>query len=142
MKRKTAERHVNEVVRRLRAVNGLIGTPTASRQFCKIRRLWLFGSVLKGKDTPGDVDILAEFMPCGRIQRASNAYLRGKPWQNARFENPRKRYLMASPIDDAIRYLTKGMKMVRVHCLDVDGDIANPRVLLWPIDHRGDESQS
>ena len=65
MNRKTALKKCKTVADRIKAVNGIIGTPHANFQALRISRAWLFGSTAKGKENPNDVDILIESKPGG-----------------------------------------------------------------------------
>lgn len=134
MRRATALRAAETIAARVKAHGGLIGTPHADYEAVRIKRVWLFGSTAKGSEAPNDVDILLEYIRCGRHQ------LCGK-WRRYRASNAKlaKRYYRSTGIktaicaaNEALRHLRGALKMVRFHSFDVDGDLAHPRILLYP----------
>src|ERR1700693_5057438 len=104
MKLKTALRYAHEIARRVHAVYGLLATPLCGNEAVRIRRIWVFGSTVKGSQTPNDLDILIDMEEVGRHYnakqtRVDKAYLRS---YGMRFP-PRSKYA-------ALKWLTKGMK--------------------------------
>lgn len=136
MKYETAIKNAREIAARIKKVNGLIGTPGCEYDVFKIRRAWLFGSTAKGKSNPGDVDILIEGHAVGRRLFAGCRANRGVPWSNALADKEfKRRYgisVSKSSKMNAVLFLTKNMKMIRVHDYSVDGEIAYPRIMLYP----------
>jgi predicted nucleotidyltransferase len=60
MKRNTALKSLFKVLQRIHNINGVLNTPMDDNVCCKIKKAWLFGSVLKGSDNPNDIDIFIE----------------------------------------------------------------------------------
>lgn len=60
MKRDTALKNTYKLIQRIKSINGILSTPLANVDYIKIKRAWLFGSVLKGSENPNDVDIFIE----------------------------------------------------------------------------------
>lgn len=139
MKRRTAISHVKVVKERLLQCNGVIGTPASEFEFVRIKRAWVFGSTAKGNETPGDVDILVEILPAGRML-ATNALARQCGRRGGARNHPARgapKTYPACSFTNAYRFLSAGMKMVRFHDLAVDGqfgDIAATRILIYPRD--------
>ena len=126
MKLATAQRYAREIHERLRAVNGLLATPLCENEAVRFSRVWVFGSTVKGSQTPNDLDLLIECRPVGRHRTLNQApndlrYLRqyGMP-------------SLYSSKAHAFKWLTKGMKLVSRH--DTDWEIAPlpERVLIYP----------
>lgn len=127
MKRSTALRHVQTIVQRLRACNGIVEFPGTSPGAICVRRAWLFGSVAKGSDSPNDVDILLE------TRRAGNSYrwTKGRRFDKIMYRSTGMRLLPATDREFII-WLRRGMKMVSVHdtereCVEID-----VKVLIYP----------
>ena len=74
MKRKLAFRYAFEVARRVHGVNGILATPLCDREAVRFKRIWVFGSTVKGGEAPNDLDLLIELEPCGRW----HSYRQGK----------------------------------------------------------------
>lgn len=83
------------------------------------KALYLFGSVLSGKNKPRDVDLLLMYEPAKEFdaERAYRAYAYGEPSATGR----------------TIRDLRRGMKMVEIHAYTYDEYAfpAGPYELLW-----------
>ena len=60
MKRATALKNLSNIIKKVRDINGIYATPLCSREFVKVKRIWVFGSVAKGCDNPNDLDIFIE----------------------------------------------------------------------------------
>lgn len=127
MKRTTAIRTVLAIATRLHEWGGVIQTPRASWPRVIVDRLWLFGSTLHGMGDPNDVDLLWSAWVGGLYRKPGED---GAERATSRFG----RYygLARDPFEEARRGLAMGAKMVRVHALDVDGDVAWPRAMLYP----------
>lgn len=147
MKRETAIRYAHEIARRVHAVNGLLATPGCEFEAVRIRRIWVFGSTVKGKQNPNDLDVLIDMQYAGRYRVAAKSryakirttgqhalrdslcdgqidkeYKRRNGWITAKSS---KSY--------ALIWLTKGMKMVSRHTLM--NEAAAPfaeQVLIYP----------
>lgn len=126
MKRETAIRYAHEIARRLHNVNGVLATPVCRSEAVRFKRVWVFGSTVKGSQTPNDLDLLIEAEECGRHYS----------WRQSRLDKEmRRRYgymLAVSSIDESFKWLTKGMKRVSRHLVLYDLSVANPRVLIYP----------
>lgn len=127
MKRETAIRHAVTISARAHAVCGVLATPNASYEAYRIKRVWVFGSTVKGAANPHDLDILMDGYGAGR----RFLYCRGRKFDK-QFRHQVGFRIMPDSVTQARRYLSRGMKMVRVHRFDVDGDIAYPRVMIYP----------
>ena len=136
MKYETAIRNAVKVADRIRGSNGLIGTPECERDTVKIRKAWLFGSTAKGKPNPSDVDILIEYDLIGRRQHTNCRAHRGFSGANAAVDKESKRrYGMSLPKSSwavTAKFLTNNMKMIRIHNASIDGEIAHPRIMIYP----------
>jgi len=126
MKRATAIKYSIEVARRLHSVNGLLATPVCGNEFVRISRVWVFGSTAKGSQTPNDLDLMIEIKVCGRH----------KSWEQSTID---KRYhrsygIRAAPDSRsyALKWLTKGMKLVSRHCTDMDAVALDVKTLIYP----------
>lgn len=136
MKIKTAIHHVKQIRERIRRVNGLIGTPEAGRYCFKIRTAYVFGSTVKGKDCPNDVDILIDGREVGELQGTSKINLGNR--RNAKIVRNGfwKNYPIRSQTQ-AYKYLGHGMKMIRFHDYNFErtfGDIDKTKVMIYPRD--------
>jgi predicted nucleotidyltransferase len=129
MKRSTALRTARAVYERIRACNGIVGTPEADYAALRVKRAWLFGSTAKGSAEPGDVDILLEIMPCGPRRCVGRGAKLGRRWAERYYNQP------PNTKDIALRALRRGRKMVRFHDVAVDGelgDIPETKVMIYP----------
>lgn len=127
MKRETALRYAREIARRVHSVNGLLATPHCSREAARISRIWVFGSTVKGSESPNDLDLLIEINSVGRSRKVKN----GAKLDKACFRS----YGIRSGLDAtdyALKWLTKGMKMVSRHTTNNEGAKIDVKVLLYP----------
>lgn len=152
MKRSTAIKTALEIAERVKKCSGVIGTPECEFTAFRIKRMWLFGSTAKGYENPNDVDILIDGGECGLIQFAN--------WKNkksmAGFVKDRKRksdrsfvkfrlgktdkgylrscgvYAAVSSRLTALRMIKGKSKMVRFHEYEDDGNLAHPRIMVYP----------
>ena len=141
MKRETAIKYAREIARRVHSVNGLLATPGCRREAVRIRRIWVFGSTVKGKPNPNDLDVLIDIEEVGRLRvigrhRGRNHVYEGM-LRDARIDKSRARkygwFTSKDSIPEALKWLTKGMKMVSRHTLEGEG--AAPfaeQVLIYP----------
>lgn len=127
MKRETAIAIAEEIVCKLVACRGIVDTPTAFRPQVKVSELWMFGSTLKGKDRPNDLDLLWEAEPIGACRKPGEGGAELDRELNRRYGYVRAK----DPFDEAIRSLRGSRKMVRIHDMGLDGDLAYPRLLLF-----------
>ena len=126
MKRATALRYSIEIARRVHAVNGLLGTPLCDFEFVRIKRIWIFGSTAKGSQEPNDLDVLIDFVECGRH----------RTWRQTKVD---KRYFHNYGIKfapdssyECLKWLSKGMKMVSRHNLRNEGAAIDFKKLIYP----------
>jgi predicted nucleotidyltransferase len=126
MKRDVAIRYACEVARRIHDVNGLLATPLCSNEAVRFKRVWVFGSVAKGSATPNDLDLLIEAEECG--QRRS--------WRQTKIDKEyQRRYgMQMAPFarDEALKWLTRGMRKVSRHWADQEATPIDVKVLLYP----------
>lgn len=127
MRREIAIRRALRVADRVREAGGLIPTPRATHEFFEVKKIWLFGSTAKGSESPNDIDLLYEGNYCG----ARYTSIEGKQLH--------KFFLgmgVKVPVDSeyaALKIIAKGCGMVRLHDAKIDGEIAYPRIQLYPI---------
>ena len=126
MKRSTALRYCVELARRVHFVNGILATPGCDFDAVRISRMWIFGSAAKGSSSPNDLDLLIEMKECGRHYN----------WRQARLD---KRYLAAygcrCPVTSesyALKWLTKGMKLVSRHTTRSECAQLDVKKLIYP----------
>lgn len=127
MKLETAKRYAKEVARRVAEVNGMVATPRGEREFVKINRIWVFGSTIKGSQSPNDLDLLIELEATGNWQN----------WEDVGFDpNYLRRYgvyCTRSSHNEALMWLTKGMKNVSRHCTDNEQVEIDVKVMIYPV---------
>lgn len=61
MKRQTALKNLYKILQRIRSTNGIFATTMDDQPYSRIQRAWVFGSVLKGSESPNDIDIFIQF---------------------------------------------------------------------------------
>lgn len=136
MKLSTAIKNALQVASRIHSLNGLIGTPASQFECYRIKRAWVFGSTIKGKDFPGDLDIILESIFCGRRYSPHNRGSEGKTRLGAKTDkNYLKRFgIRVAQSSDlyAHRMLSEKMKMVRIHDFSIDERVAHPRIMIYP----------
>lgn len=113
MKLKTALKNAFLIADRVKAVNGLIATPLCEFPGMKIRRMWVFGSTVKGSQNPNDLDLL--------IEMKETAKGRGW-WENKNLvrldKRAARRYGFRNPIcstHEVMVWLTKGTQKTSRH---------------------------
>lgn len=126
MKRETALKYSREIARRVHSVNGVLATPLCEREAVRISRVWVFGSTAKGSQNPNDLDLLIEIKECGRRIRKGGYKVD-------------KRYLRATgivtgcdPIEYALKWISKGMKMVSRHTTRSEATKLDVKKLIYP----------
>lgn len=109
MKRETALRYARTISDRLHAVNGILATPLCGHRALRFRRVWIFGSTIKGAADPNDLDVLIDCFVVGPYQR----------WPHVKVD---KRYLhdygcrvAPNSINEGFRWLARGMRNVSRH---------------------------
>lgn len=126
MKRATAIKYSIEVAKRLHSINGILSTPVCRNEFVKISRVWVFGSTAKGSQNPNDLDLMIEIKECGRR----------KTWRqtsiNKRFYRSCGVRTAPDSREYALKWLTKGMKLVSRHCSDSDSVVLDVKTLIYP----------
>lgn len=128
MKRATALRNAQRIRDRLKGLGGLVGTPACEHEAVLIKRAWVFGSTVKGSDSPGDLDILIEYANVGERRNARSGKVRLKDWI-CNLKTP------VRSVDEAIIFLRAGMKKVSVHLYENDGDLGDvpqTRQMIYP----------
>jgi predicted nucleotidyltransferase len=128
VKIETARRYAREIHERVKAVNGLLGTPGCSDEAVRIRRIWVFGSAVKGSQAPNDLDVLIDLHRCGRSFSGSR--------HQARID---RRYLANHGVrvavdskDACLKWLTDGMRKVSRHCTDTETVDIDVKVEIYP----------
>ncbi len=126
MKRKDAFRYAFEVARRVHSVNGILATPLCGREAVRFKRIWVFGSTMKGAQEPNDLDLLIDLEPCGRW----------RSWRQGKLDKEYlRRYGMWQAVSaekEALKWLTKGMRKVSRHTLPDEAAVIDIKVLLYP----------
>jgi hypothetical protein len=126
MKRDVALRYAELIHRRLKSVNGLLATPLCNFEAVRFRRVWIFGSTVKGSQEPNDLDVLIESYVAGRR----------RSWQQGTFDKiwKRRHGLMFAKFAgaEAFKWLTAGMRKVSPHSFGIDMHVAYPRVMIYP----------
>lgn len=134
MKRATALKSIAQIVARLHSLSGIICTPHGSHDGVRIKRAWVFGSTAKGAESPRDIDILLDFELVGRYKDRARGH-KNKGGTPCLDKERRRRYginISIASEEIALGSLRKGLKMIRFHSLSIDGDIATPRIMLYP----------
>jgi len=126
MKVETALKYIEELKKRLSESKGVIATPTASREATSFDKVWVFGSVVKGSNEPKDVDILYQCHAVGEFRMIGSI--------DGLIPHRNNSHIAESSRNRAIKILAKGMRMVRFHDYEIDGDygdIKQTRQLIW-----------
>ena len=126
MKRTTALRYSKEIARRVHSVNGLLATPLCGSEAVRISRVWIFGSTAKGSQSPNDLDVLIELKPCGRYLRWTNGALDKRYYRATGIKVAR------SPTQEALKWISKGMKMVSRHTTNSESVDIDVKKLIYP----------
>ena len=126
MKRETAVKYIHEIARRVRSVNGVLSTPNHSYSWVRISRVWVFGSTAKGAENPNDLDIFIELKTVGKYNRhglLDKRYLRAYGFRRTKTSE-----------EYALKWLTKGMRMVSRHLADGDEifSTVDVKTLIYP----------
>lgn len=141
MKRETAIKYAREIARRVHSVNGLLATPGCRREAVRIRRVWVFGSTVRGKPNPNDLDVLIEMEEVGRIRvigrHRCSVHSHSDLLRDAQLDRQRMRKYGWPTAKDttpyALKWLTKGMRMVSRHDMRYEGAAPFPeQVLIYP----------
>jgi len=126
MKLQTALRYANSVAARVRSVNGLLATPLSDSEAVRISRIWVFGSTVKGSKAPNDLDLLIEMKAAGRRRK----------WRQTTTD---RRYYQLYGVrrapncrNQALIWLTKGMRKVSRHLLDTEEVEIDVKVMIYP----------
>lgn len=137
MKRSTAIASAKAIGAYLRGLGGCISTPYCMHNYVRVYRVWVFGSTAKGKSQPNDLDLLISCECIGRdldrpprrrgSSNKSNGYYRYKKDSSGRL------WIMDS-LEEAKRSIRGNRRMIRIHEDDIDGELAWPRVMIYPRD--------
>lgn len=127
MRKETALRYAAEITARLRGINGLLATPLCQKEAVRIRRVWVFGSTVKGSEAPNDLDLLLDLWPVGRHRN----------WKQGKLDRRLARAfgirLAIDGENEALKWLTKGMRKVSRHSFeDERGLDLSPLVMIYP----------
>lgn len=126
MKLTTALRYANEISNRVKSVNGILCTPLCDRESVRISRIWVFGSTVKGSQSPNDLDILIECKAVG----GSRTYSQGKIDKRKLRSYGYRTAICAET--EALKWLTKGMKNVSRHDTKYEAMEIDVKVLIYP----------
>lgn len=135
MKLSTALNNALKIAERIKSVNGLIGTPGTNFECFRVKRAWVFGSAIKGKSHPNDLDIIIDGQECG-VRFASTKIHSFTTRKGARLDKAISRtermYWPLRCKKVAYQYMRRGMKNLSIHAWDVDCEVANPRIMIYP----------
>jgi predicted nucleotidyltransferase len=126
MKLETAQRYAREIAARVHSVNGLLATPLCSGEAARISRVWVFGSTVKGSTAPNDLDVLIEINEVGRRRSAAQGRMCKKYYRAFGVR------VAASTTEEALKWLTKGMKKVSRHTTNGETAELDVKVLIYP----------
>ena len=139
MKAKTAINNAMKIAERIKLLNGLIGTPGTGFECFRIKRAWVIGSTIKGKENPNDLDIILDAEECGRRFNTVKLYRKCSKWPHYYGAKLHKEYLrrygMYSPVSceyEAHKYLRGWLKMARIHDWKIDHEAASQRIMIYP----------
>lgn len=116
MKRSTALKNVKQLSDRLIKSKGALYNVRKERNPYLIINAYVFGSIVKGKENPNDIDILIE--------------------QKYDKDSPNYGLYIFRVIESCLQRLKKGMHGVRFHDVSIDGefgDIKKTKVMIYPI---------
>lgn len=146
MKLSTSLKNASRIASKVKGLNGIICTPTTTNKAVKIKRMWLFGSTVKGKENPNDTDILIEYVVTPETtQRGGHGdnqllgFGKYKLWSVAASKSCwfNRYYNMGKSAEvECLKFLRGGMKKVRFHIWERDGqvgDIPETKVMIYPI---------
>lgn len=126
MKIETAIKYANDIAARIQSVNGLLATPLCGNEAVRIRRVWIFGSTVKGSANPNDLDVLIDMSVAGR-----HFTRRTMPVDKQYLRTYGMKITYCSEWY-ALKWLTKGMRNVSRHRLSDDQAELDVKVLLYP----------
>lgn len=139
MRKEIAFKNVLIIANRIKSVNGLIGTPANRFECFKIRRAYVFGSTVKGSPLPNDIDILIEGNGCGLRYTAKKISNPGNNDSIRYGAKTDREYLRRYGIriskeshHTAYRFIKGNFKKISIHDFSVDGEIAHPRIMIYP----------
>ena len=115
---------------------GKIGTPGTSHEALRVKRAWVFGSTVKGSESPNDLDVLLEMHECGRIfwskgsRKSKNRPFGAKT--DKRFFRAHRMFRAVACRNEGLLWLKGSLKRLSLHDFALDGEIAIPRILIYP----------
>lgn len=126
MRLQLALRYAAEVARRVHAINGLLATPVCDAEAVRIRRIYVFGSTVKGSQNPNDLDLLIDLQRCGRH----------RTWEQTKKDKEyyRRHGIKVAPCAEieALKWLTKGMRNVSRHIASREAIPIDTKVEIYP----------
>lgn len=130
MKRETALKNLKKIIDKVKAVNGILSTPKHRNDYIKIKRMWLFGSVAKGKQNPNDIDVFIEVLNDSKRYKLENT---DRFLDKEYYRKYGIRRLKASEFY-LKKWLRSGMKNVSIHVLGEDEvfDGLDVKYLIYP----------
>lgn len=129
MRLQTALTNARRIAERVRSVNGLLATPVTDSEAIRIKRIWVFGSTVKGSQCPNDLDLLID------LERAGKRL----GWRQTKYD---RRYFRSyggvkvapSAEHQALVWLSKGMQKVSRHPLHMEEVEIDVKVMIYPRD--------
>lgn len=145
MKQQTALRNLENIVGKVRGVNGIYTTPLCDREFVKIKRMWVFGSVAKGSATPNDLDVFIElrnhFGQCDQPARKARRKMFRDTSEGVVMHGGYKKrkpvHGMTTPVSstqEVLKWLKKGTRKTSIHIVGCDRifDRLDCKYLVYP----------
>lgn len=136
MKLQTCLKYAQEIASQMKLNGNIIYTPGCSWEFFKVKSIYLFGSVAKGKINPGDVDIMVDGEVIGKH---FNIHKKGT-FKIDKDYNRKHNVIRAKPcLEEALRFVKSKRKNVSVNYTPYIGfDPAN-KIQLYPVNELTNE---
>jgi len=142
MKLSTAIKNANIIAERIKRFNGIIETPECNKKFIRIKRAWIFGSTVKGKLNPNDLDVLLDYSEHEIRYCAKNLVPGVRAFKFLRRRGLAKKEYKSycfmgldfgrSARRETLKYLKKGMCKISIHDHSIDGNISGVKVMIYP----------
>lgn len=139
MKLSTAIKNANIIAERIKRLNGIIETPECDYKVIRIKRAWIFGSTVKGKLNPKDLDVLLEYSFHDKRYSGSMRIPESKEFRRRGLckKQYKSKLFMGldfgrSAIQETFKYLKKGMCKISIHDHSIDGNIAGVKIMIYP----------
>lgn len=131
MRRQVALNYANRISDRVKSVGGIVSTPMCGHAHTKIKRIWVFGSTVKGSEAPNDLDLMIEMEPIGSMRRFGVRGQTSVSYDRRRFKSYGRRWEECSQHQTLV-WLTKGMKKVSRHVVGIEKIEPDVMVMIYP----------